>query len=71
MKKKVLAVLLSATMLATVLAGCGKSSDAPSEEKAVEEDASGGVLQRIAAALIRLMRLVRRKVPENPKAAVF
>lgn len=39
MKKKMLAVLLSATMLAGMLAGCGNSSDTSSEETATANDA--------------------------------
>lgn len=40
MKKKMLAVLLSATMAVTALAGCGNSSDNVSEGTA-ESDAAG------------------------------
>lgn len=58
MKKKVLAVLLSASMLAVMLAGCGKSSDAPSgetqaaDDAGAAEDASGGGVLRKTTVLI-------------------
>ena len=60
MKKKVLAVLLSATMLAGMLAGCGNSSaPAPEEAAAADEpgaaeDASGGGLRAIPVLMHRV-----------------
>ncbi|MCM1122089.1 MAG: hypothetical protein NC416_05865 [Eubacterium sp.] len=50
MRKRVLAMLLSVTMVASILAGCGGSSDGAADNSAASTDTSGGDAAPVADA---------------------